>query len=456
MTRTQITPKWSSPRRSQNAIDVGASKIDINLEMDMHGDASISFYNNGPGMNSKQFEDYHVISRSSKIKGKGIGFAGVGAKVYLAAWPEKTKIHTETSDGRTAFASDMYIRDGKLKHVYVEPKIKKAGTLYEVSLKGEDYQRLTRDIHHIFEDVFTPALMGGLKIYVNNTAVKPWAPDHDFRKTFTVTAKGRKYRVTAVVGKEDVPPKKQYFQYHVSGKIIMSKKPDWSEEVRGRYRDRVYAFVDATELSDFLDLSKTSFKSVKQADVAAMIKETGRRAYDLLKKEGFVEELTLRQWEQTPLTKFFQKLFKDPEFSWLNPDPRGGAGGARTSAGGGGGKGSSGDNGKGQSARRGGGGAGKYPADPPRGGGVFSITYRTNPDDPRDGWLDPSTNQVVINLEHPLLIKYENNVQARNQRVGSIITSVLIKNASSNRSMEPREALDLHTKILTMAKDVMW
>ena len=110
----------------------------------------------------------------------------------------------------------------------------------------------------------------------------------------------------------------------------------------------------------------------------------------------------------------------------------------------------------GPSKRHGGKNAGKDPTDPPRGGGIFSITYRTKPDDPRDGWLDPSTNQVVINLEHPLFIKYEKNVQARNQRVGSIITSVLIKNASPNKPMEPGEALDLHTKILTMAKDEMW
>ena len=135
-----------------NAIDVGASRIDINLKMDMHGDASISFYNNGPGMTLKQFKDYQVISRSSKTKGKGIGFAGVGAKVYLAAWPEKTKIHTETSDGSTSFASYMYIRNGKVKHVYVKPEIKKAGTLYEVKLKDEDYQKLAHGTHHIIED----------------------------------------------------------------------------------------------------------------------------------------------------------------------------------------------------------------------------------------------------------------------------------------------------------------
>lgn len=106
-----------------NAIDVRSSEIDIKLYKTSDGVGVISFHNNGPPMNKQQFDDYHVIARSSKSKGSGIGFAGIGAKVYMAAWGE-TKITTETTDGTTSFASEMHVKNNKLKAVYLAPKIK--------------------------------------------------------------------------------------------------------------------------------------------------------------------------------------------------------------------------------------------------------------------------------------------------------------------------------------------
>ena len=73
-----------------NALDAKADRVDIVLK-----DCSIVFRDNGPGMNWKQFKEYHKISGANKTKGHGIGFAGVGAKVYLAIW-KNTVIHTET------------------------------------------------------------------------------------------------------------------------------------------------------------------------------------------------------------------------------------------------------------------------------------------------------------------------------------------------------------------------
>ena len=446
-----------------NAIDVGATEMRVALKTDKSDDAVISFYNNGPGMNEKQFEDYHVVARSSKTKGRGIGFAGVGAKVYLAAWPEGTVIHTETSDGRTPLASNMYVRDGRLKYAYVNPALNKAGTLYEVKLKYLDYCKLANEIDGIIVDTFTPAMLNGLKISVNGKPIQPWKPRHEFKKSIKATAKGRHYGILLTVAEDDVPPAKQIFQYHVSGKVIMTKKPDWRDELKGRYKGRVHAFVDATKLSDFLNLSKTSFKSTQTADVAAMIKETYRRAYLALKKEGFIEAESIRKWEQTPLTRFFQKLFKNPEFAWLNPEPIGGSGGGQPGTGGGGGTsepsngGGKGQNGGSDEPKSTGGGTTKPgQGDPPRGRGAFSVTFASGLRSDRDGWLDEETNKVVINLDHPLFIKYENNMQARNQRIGSIITSVLLKNAVSKRAMDAKEAFDMHTRILTMAKDEMW
>ena len=117
-----------------NAIDVGARTVSVTLDGESR---SISFHNDGPPMSGRQFKDYHVIARSSKSKGSGIGFAGVGAKVYLAAW-DGAVIHTETSDGRSALASDMYVDGGAPKFRHVKPRLRKRGTLYRVTLAPGD------------------------------------------------------------------------------------------------------------------------------------------------------------------------------------------------------------------------------------------------------------------------------------------------------------------------------
>ena len=113
-----------------NAIDVNASKIDIIMKTDLDDNKTIAFHNNGPPMNKTQFTEYHVIAKSNKSKGKGIGFAGIGAKVYLAAWND-TVIHTETTDGTNSFGSDMYVKNRTLKASYIRPTLSQYGTLYK-------------------------------------------------------------------------------------------------------------------------------------------------------------------------------------------------------------------------------------------------------------------------------------------------------------------------------------
>ena len=434
-----------------NAIDVKASEISVMLKADVNDNMTISFHNNGPSMNKKQFDDYHVIARSSKSKGSGIGFAGIGAKVYLAAWQEGTVIRTETTDGHATYASEMYVKNNVLKYAHVNPTIKKLGTSYTVRLKADDYRRLDKSLNQIIVDTFSPAIMNGLTVLVDGKRVKPWEPQHMFKRTFTVTASGMRFPTILRVTKDDIPVAKRYFQYHVSGKVITTKKPEWYDEVLGRYRNRIHAYVGAIQVSNHLNLNKTGFKSGSSAAVSAMFREVSRRIYDILKKEGYVEEQTIQNWEQTPLTRFFQNLFKDPEFAWLNPDPRGGTG-----PGVGNGKGGVPTGGAKRPKKKGTRQDGNGGEGVPPGGGAFSITYVQRPSDNKEGWLDPSTNKVVVNLDHPLFIKYEKNVQARNHRIGIILTSVLIKNGASKKEIDTAEAFDLQTRLLTMAKDVMW
>ena len=71
----------------------------------------LSFHNNAPPMTKNQFyglDGYHKISVSSKQKGDGIGFAGVGAKLFLVS-EQGGEIITVTGKAKNDFmASKMY------------------------------------------------------------------------------------------------------------------------------------------------------------------------------------------------------------------------------------------------------------------------------------------------------------------------------------------------------------
>ena len=422
-----------------NAIDVKASNVDICLKDNLDGSKTISFYNDGPPMGKKQFDNYHVLARSSKTKGGGIGFAGIGAKVYLAAWSDTT-IQTETGNGRAALASRMYVRKGAPKAAYIKPSLKKPGTLYTVTLKEADFEYLETNLNRIIVDAFNPAIINGLRVSVNGSQIKPWRPEQEFSKSLAVTAKGRKFSVLLKVTKEDIPAEKLHVQYHVSGKIITTKKPEWTYDLRPDCAQRVHAYVDATAMSDQLNLNKTAFKTYS---TSAAFKSIHKSIFDVLSKEGYARNNEMRQWERNSLTKFFEKLFKNPEYAFLNPDPEGGGGG-RTRKGGG-------SRGTGKGGSRGGGGT-----DNSRRRGALLLVFVERTADKPDGWLDPQTSRIVINTDHPLYIKYRKDIPARNQRVATIMTKVLIKNATTKKSLSVAEAFDLQSELLTISRDVVW
>ena len=76
-----------------NALDSGASKISFTTEPQA---AALAIVDNGTGMTARQLEEYHDIAATAKSRGRGIGFAGVGAKLALLIADE---VATETRRG---------------------------------------------------------------------------------------------------------------------------------------------------------------------------------------------------------------------------------------------------------------------------------------------------------------------------------------------------------------------
>ena len=194
------------------------------------------------------------------------------------------------------------------------------------------------------------------------------------------------------------------------GKTAATKKLDWVADIIEPYGNRVHVVVNAEKCSKHLKLSKSSFKS-GQGPVADMYKTVERWIHETLRRNGYMEKWTGEIQLNAKLSKFFQKLFKNPRYEWLKPSVTSGAGAGR---------GTETGNTKPlleSHSERSGGERDRNNHKERKGGSGFTITLADRYGDLRDGWLHPETNNFVCNRQHPLYRKYEKNEAARNQRI---------------------------------------
>lgn len=430
-----------------NSLDAKADRIEITF-----GDKNITFTDNGPGMNYKQFKAYHKISGSVKIKGSGIGFAGVGAKIYLAIW-KNTNIHTETYGNDGPLASDMHVNHRRLKweECDTSTSMRTRGTSYSVKLREKDYNILQSKLSNIILDVFNPSMINGLTIIINGDKLEPWNPPHVFQTRGIVKSKKRSFPIILSIMEKDIPKKYRHIQYQVYGKNVTIKKPEWISDVLEPHKNRVYAMVDATGCSEYLKLNKNSFKS-GQSSVSNMYKNVERWMHVTLRCAGYIEKYTGDSQRNPKMTEFFQNLFQNPEYKWLNPNTTN-----RIKSG----KSKSSDKNIDskietidpteiieKSDEK------KSNENKKHGGSRLNISLVDRYDVPWDGILDPETNNFHCNKQHPLYHKYEKNEQARNQHVKSVLFNELIKNGAKQNKLTVEQAFKIHRDLMTEAKDL--
>ena len=425
-----------------NALDAKADRIEISFS-----DKTIIFTDNGPGMDRKQFKSYHKISGSTKTKGFGIGFAGVGAKIYLAVW-KNTIIHTETYGNDGPFASDMHVKHRQLKWEDCDTSISRRirGTSYSVKLRESDYKVLQSRLDDIILDVFNPSMVDGLTIIINGRKLEPWNPPHVFQTRGIVKVKKKSFPIVLSIMEKDIPTKYRHIQYQVYGKNVTIKKPEWISDVTEPYKNRVYALVDARKCSEYLKLNKNSFKS-GQSSVADMYKNVEKYIHETLRCNNYIEKHVGGLQHNPKITKFFQNLFQNPEYKWLNPNATNRIGSGKSSIN----KNIKSkietvdlDETKQKSDEK---------KSKKRGGRGLNITL-DDYDAPWDGILDPETNNFQCNKQHPLYHKYEKNKQALNQRVKSILFNELIKNGAKQNKLTVEQAFQIHRDLMTEAKNL--
>jgi anti-sigma regulatory factor (Ser/Thr protein kinase) len=77
-----------------NALDAQPTVVRFTVDQSRK---TLTMIDNGHGMNQEDLERYHDIAETTKVRGEGIGFAGIGAKLTLL---EADRVTTET---RTAW-----------------------------------------------------------------------------------------------------------------------------------------------------------------------------------------------------------------------------------------------------------------------------------------------------------------------------------------------------------------
>ncbi len=86
-----------------NALDSSATEVAFETDQSQR---TLTAIDNGSGMQRRELARYHDIAASSKRRGEGIGFAGVGIKLGLLIC---TEVHTETRRGKSHIASSWYL-----------------------------------------------------------------------------------------------------------------------------------------------------------------------------------------------------------------------------------------------------------------------------------------------------------------------------------------------------------
>ena len=313
-----------------NGIDAKARGIWITFEKS-GDDRYVIFQNNGSGMNETDFENYHKISSSSKTKGKGIGFAGVGAKIFLGS-KDGTEIITITSNNGKILASKMY-RDGEdvkyetsmevgLEKILGDNKISLSeGTIYKVKITQEGFQFLRKEIKKIIQFWFNYAMISeSQRFYVDDKKIEPWRPAGKCSKRI-IPYNNKNITCYFWITDKDISEENRHLVFSVFGKRIKNESLDFSYQIVSDKNNKVFAIADVSLMADELNTNKEDFiKNKKTYNIRNKIKNEFK---EFLKSKGLIkkdsENTSSTSMTQNELTRRLDALLHSKDYQFLNP-----------------------------------------------------------------------------------------------------------------------------------------
>ncbi len=474
----------------ENSIKNG--KIDITFEKGKEY-GYMSFHNNATPMNKEHFEKkYHTVSLSPKKKGEGIGFAGVGAKLFLAS-NQGGEIITVTGSGKSNFyASKMYrtVDDVKFKTSIKYPLQEilgtnkyshKFGTTYRVRLSLLAYKYLKEKIVTIIQFWWNYALLiKSIIITVDGKPLVPWEPKG---KKYERSFNWKKHKIKCIywISNDPLPEECRHTVYTVFGKRIHNDTLDIIARIKSDYGHRVYCIVDASILAGYLTSNKERFERNWQTN--NFRHETQKSFWAFLEEQGLLTAEEIGQPSHfeivNELTKRLDKLLNTKEFKDLNPflsprklqtafpdqdgdltvsveaknDDNDKLGPDRVDPGTGLGSGSGSGIGTGPGGAKDG-----YVVDE-EGNDIGSIKEKTSkgikiiltedfPEYNEEAWVDLSAGAVVVNIKHPFWINLSKNTILSKFNLNRILIEALIKFKNEEVNWDAKETLDHYRDLL--------
>jgi hypothetical protein len=253
-----------------NALDSGATRIRFQPDA---ADRALVVVDDGHGMQRRDLARYHNVAASSKTRGEGIGFAGVGIKLGLLVADE---VVTETRRGKTHVATTWHLATRyRAPWKWIPPPglTGERGTAVRLRLANPlspllDAGYLEEAIRHHFAPLLDPAFdellrrhySEGVVFEVDGQPVRPPATTSRERVTIPIRL-GRKRlpSAIAVLERHAVPLPDDQHGVAVStfGKVIKGGW-DWLG-LTPNAPFRISGIVEAPDLAACLTLSKNDF-----------------------------------------------------------------------------------------------------------------------------------------------------------------------------------------------------
>lgn len=457
-----------------NAVDAGATKIEI----EVIGDSVYRITDNGTGMSQAVFKEYHNIASLTKKRGETIGFAGVGAKIFLdRAESIVTETKSKSFKGATNWA--FYGDSLEWQPICVSNKVKTpTGTFVQVNLTTEeDKSRLTpRFVTEVLRQQYNGILMRLYTVQtvaVNGKTVLPWkvSKNEIEQKKEILFKYGRngKNRIKGFIVKstKSLPEGYQGPFIVVHGKTVTQ---EWFRQYPLR-SDTFYGLIQADFLIDILRTSKSDFERTSMM----WKKFCGKMASLVSKWLDEIGAKPTRGITESDLTKMSQeieksinKVLKMPEFKsiadslfqniiqrnvaiksatgeLMGEETDGAQGTTGTTDGDGDGEGTTtlGDEeGPGFVENP----EGTIPIEKAqrRVRGLVKLGFEEKPDDVLEGWADPAQKAIIINIGHPAWkIADELTLQSKSEhvRVYHVLRTVFSTLVDEVATETPKETL---------------
>lgn len=317
-----------------NCLDAKANRIDVSVYTDKDGRKTFKVVDNGEGMTSEEFEEnYHALSISSKVKGEGIGFAGVGSKLYLVFLSAGESIVTETKSESFHAASEITVIGDEPKWTYIDKRtLTNKGTLYEVKLNEEDANFLSKEkIIQIIQEYYNAILLGRYEdiiISFSEEQIKPWKPElvNETATPIVFKIRGNEFRCYFGQARDDLNDR-QGLEIVVFGKKIKDRQWfDFDYLVRSHLRNKITGQILADGLASLLTTNKCDFRLQTNPRLWGSFRQKAYDAFgDWLEEIGAMEEHPIGETDPglgslcKKLEREVNKLLRDPVFLGYNP-----------------------------------------------------------------------------------------------------------------------------------------